>query len=125
MLTGHPCPFQAKKQERCAVDVSASFDDADAAAEGVRLRVEMQRAVDEERCGESVARLQPARRASSFSVPCIPREKFWWNKTLPCWQERLGVCRCESGEACLQVVDVLKSCGDQGASSRASGWHGV
>lgn len=65
-----PLPVQAKKQERCAVDVSASFDDADAAAEGVRLRVEMQRAVDEERCGALVARLQPARRASGTLAPC-------------------------------------------------------
>ena len=53
-LTSRPCPCQAKKQERCAVDVSASFEDADAAAEGVRLRVEMQRAVDEERCEQVV-----------------------------------------------------------------------
>ena len=41
--------IQARKQEQCSIDVSVSYDDADAAAEGVRLRVEMQRAVDEER----------------------------------------------------------------------------
>ncbi len=41
---------QARKQERCTVDTTASFDEADVAAEGVRLRVEMQRAVEEERC---------------------------------------------------------------------------
>ncbi len=40
---------QARKQEQCSIDVSVSYDDVDAAAEGVRLRVEMQRAVDEER----------------------------------------------------------------------------
>ena len=79
------------------MDVSASFDDADAAAEGVRLRVEMQRAVEEERCGVSAASLQPAGRVSSFSVPC--------NEILMGAGPRptgicLRVCRCES---CISV----------------------
>ena len=95
MLTGYPCPFQAKKQERCTVDVSASFDDADAAAEGVRLRVEMQRAVEEERCGVSAGGLQFARRASKFSVPCIESDTYG-ARTPPNWHKCLRMCRWES-----------------------------
>ena len=40
------------------MDVRASFDAPDAAAEGVRLRVEMQRAVEEERCATLAAKVQ-------------------------------------------------------------------
>ena len=91
MLTGNPCTVQAKKQERCAVDVSASFDDADAAAEGVRLRVEMQRAVEEERCGVSAARQQGGRLASQS--PAFHERNPVEHRTPPNWQKFKDVCR--------------------------------
>ncbi|KAK9846385.1 hypothetical protein WJX81_002720 [Elliptochloris bilobata] len=73
----------ARKQELCSADVSASFDDVDAAAEGMRLRVEMQRAVDEERYAEAAELREKLREAKERTEEALGRRSMQAEAVMP------------------------------------------